>query len=67
MSEESRALAYQAQTERRAEFRAANQRRIQGSNAAATLVREAWAPVTERTRPGERENEEKRPDGVANG
>lgn len=67
MSEEERAAAYWQQAETRKAFRTVMQRRLAGDEPAAQQVRENYQPLLEATRHGERDAEEKRPDGVANG
>ncbi len=68
MSDEERAFAYRAQAVRRTAFQALLTALLMAPEVNAVRVREAWAPLLERTKRGERdEREEVRPVGVANG
>lgn len=65
--DEARAAAYRAQADRRAAFRATLEARLTAPESNALRVRDAWEPVQERTRHGEREADEEQPVGIVNG
>jgi hypothetical protein len=67
MTDDERAAAYRAQAVTRATFRLRLTNALRAPEAAAVRVRAGWAPVLERTKHGDREPEEVRPVGVANG